>query len=183
MSVQGNVSPKPTTSSRPIWFYGVVAVSLVVLALLAMALIRTQQGQVSSGPAPDFTLETFEGETLRLSDFRGTPVVINFWASWCVECYREAPLLEQTWRRYKGQVMFIGVDYVDTLEPALEYIDRYDITYPNGMDKGNRIADAYRIQGVPETFFVDREGNIAGVKIGPLEHDELEQWMQRLLQE
>jgi len=129
----------------PLWFFAVLTGVLAFLALLGAGMLVRFQGQVSQGPAPDFTLETFDGEVLRLSDFRGTPVIINFWASWCLECYREAPILEAAWRRHKEHVMFIGVDYVDTEPAARAYLRRFDITYPNGMDKGNRISDAYHI--------------------------------------
>ncbi len=177
--------PQEATRSRrlPLWFLALMSGVIVVLIILGGGMLVRSQQQVSKGPAPDFTLETFDGEIIRLSDFRGTPVIINFWASWCLECYREAPILEDAWRRHKEHVMFIGVDYVDTEPAARAYLRRFDITYPNGMDKGNRISDAYRIQGVPETFFVDRNGVLQGVKIGPITADELEAWIQKLISE
>ncbi len=177
--------PQVASSTRrlPLWLLALLTGTLIVLAILGAGMVVRGQGQVSKGPAPDFTLETFDGDVIRLSDFRGTPVVINFWASWCLECYREAPFLEAAWRRHKEHVMFIGVDYVDTEPAARAYLDRFDITYPNGMDLGNRISDAYRIQGVPETFFIDRNGYVRGVKIGPITADELEAWIQTLINE
>ncbi len=171
------------TRRVPLWFLALLVGILVVLTILGIGMFVRSQGQVSRGPAPDFTLETFDGQVIRLSDYRGMPVVINFWASWCLECYREAPILEDAWRRHKEHVMFIGVDYVDTEAAARQYLRRFDITYPNGMDRGSRISDAYRIRGVPETFFVDRNGFVQGVKIGPVTADELENWIQKLLSE
>lgn len=146
----------------------------LLLGVLAWGLRQKGLTQVQTGLAPDFELMTFIGETIRLSDFRGQVVVINFWASWCLPCRAEAPLLEQTWRDYRDKgVVFIGVDYLDTEPGALAYIQEFDITYPNGPDLQTRIAQAYRIQGVPETFFVDRKGELHGVFIGPIHHDEL----------
>ena len=111
-------------------------------------------------------------------------VVINFWASWCVECYKEAELLEQAWKDYKGQgVIFIGVDYLDTEKEALKYMQKYGITYPSGMDIGSKISKDYQLTGVPETFFIDRAGNIRHVKIGPIERPELFDWLERLAAE
>ncbi len=160
------------------------AVALALLGLMGWGLVRAGQGPVESGPAPDFTLTTFEGDVIRLSDLRGQVVVINFWASWCPPCREEAPYLERTWRAYKDKgVLFIGVDYLDTEKKALEYIAEFDITYPNGPDIGTRIADAYRIKGVPETFFVDKKGYLRGVKIGPLRPPELEEKLDALLAE
>jgi cytochrome c biogenesis protein CcmG/thiol:disulfide interchange protein DsbE len=111
-------------------------------------------------------------------------VIINFWASWCPPCREEAPYLEQTWRKYKDQgVVFIGVDYVDTEPEALAYIEESDITYFNGPDLRTEISQAYNIQGVPETFYVAKSGELRGLKIGPLQPPELDQMIEELLAE
>ncbi len=160
------------------------ALVLAILALVGWGLAKAQAGPRSEGEAPDFVLETFDGETIRLSELRGQVVVINFWASWCPPCREEAAYLEETWRAYRERgVVFLGVDYVDTEAEALAYIAEFDITYPNGPDLGTRISQAYRIQGVPETFFVARDGTLRGVKIGPLAPPELEQRLEALLAE
>jgi cytochrome c biogenesis protein CcmG/thiol:disulfide interchange protein DsbE len=94
-----------------------------------------------------------------LSQLRGQVVIINFWASWCPPCREEAAYLEQTWRKYEDKgVIFIGVDWVDTQKEALAYMKEFDLTYFNGPDLGTRVAEAYRIKGVPETFFVAKNG-------------------------
>lgn len=170
-------NPKPSAEDGVAWYWRSLTVTAIValLALVGWGLARAQEGQKGSGPAPDFALETFEGEIIRLSDLKGQVVVINFWASWCPPCREEAPYLESTWRKYRDQgVVFIGVDYVDTDPEALAYIDEFDITYPNGPDLQTRISQAYRIQGVPETFFIGKDGTIRGVKVGPLAPPELE---------
>ncbi|NIS81067.1 MAG: redoxin domain-containing protein [Anaerolineales bacterium] len=161
--------------------YGIV---LAILGLLGWGLVQGYAGPRSEGPAPDFTLNTFDGEQITLSDLRGQVVVINFWASWCPPCRDEAPYLESSWRKYKDQgVVFLGVDYVDTETKARAYIAEFDITYPNGPDIGTNIAQAYRIQGVPETFFVGKDGTLRGVKVGPLFPPELDEKMVELLAE
>jgi cytochrome c biogenesis protein CcmG/thiol:disulfide interchange protein DsbE len=88
--------------------------------------------------------------------------VINFWASWCGPCRSEAPALQQVWEAYQdsGDVVLLGVDYVDNTQDALGYINEFGITYPNGPDLGTRISDMYHIQGVPETFVVGKDGTI-----------------------
>lgn len=155
-----------------------------LLSVLGFGLVRASAGQVQSGPAPDFTLTTFDGHTLRLSNLLGNVVVINFWASWCLPCREEAPILEAVWREYLDRgVVFIGVDYLDTEHDAFEFIAEFDITYPNGPDLRTRIAQAYRIRGVPETFFVDRAGFLRGVYIGPLTEDELRHRLETLLED
>ena len=157
---------------------------LGVLGLLAWGLIKVNSGQRDSGMAPDFSIAGFDGETVKLSDLRGQVVVINFWASWCPPCREEAPYLESTWRKYQDQgVFFIGVDYVDTEKKALAYIDEFDITYFNGPDAGTRIAQDYRMDGVPETYYVAKNGELRGTKIGPLFPPELDQKIEELLAE
>lgn len=155
---------------------------LGLLGLLGWGLMRVQAGPRSQGPAPDFTLTTFDGDVIVLSELRGQVVAINFWASWCPPCRDEAPYLEATWRAYKDRgVVFVGVDYVDTEVEALAFIEEFDITYPNGPDIRTIISQAYRIQGVPETFFVAKDGTLQGVKIGPLAPPELEDRLEALL--
>ncbi len=157
---------------------------LSLLGLLGWGLLRVQAGPRSEGPAPDFSLTTFEGEEIVLSSLQGQVVIINFWASWCPPCREEAAYLEATWREYKAQgVVFIGIDYVDTDAEALAYIEEFDITYPNGPDLGTLISQAYRIQGVPETFFVAKDGTLRGVKIGPLYPPELGDRIEEMLAE
>ncbi len=120
-------------------------------------------------PAPDFSLTLFEGQTIRLSDFRGKVVFLNFWASWCPPCRAEARLLEQSWQRYKDQgVVFLGVDMQDTEEAARRFIQEFGITYMNGRDPNNRIAIDYGVYGIPETFFIDKDGRITYKHIGAL---------------
>lgn len=145
-------------------------VVLGLLALLAFGVLRNQRGPLQIGDTvPDFTLTTFEGETIALKDLRGKVVLINFWASWCKPCEEEAADLEAAWRYYqpRGDVIFLGVDYVDTPTKARAYLEKFDITYPNGPDLGTRISHAYRTTGVPETYIVDRQGKLAAFKLVP----------------
>ena len=157
---------------------------LGLLALTGWGLWHSRLTQVDSGAAPDFTLTQFNGQTFCLADQRGKVVVINFWASWCLPCRQEAPALEATWRAYRDRgVVFVGVNYVDTDAEARRYLAEFDTTYPNGPDLGTRISQLYRIKGVPETYFVNRQGELRGVIIGPTTETELNQRINTLLQE
>lgn len=143
---------------------------IAFLVILGVGMFRSQQGQVNIGePAPDFELISFSGDRYQLSDLRGNVVLINFWASWCESCKPEARDLEEAYKSYlsRGDVMFLGVDYVDTEPEALAYLDEFGITYPNGPDLKTKISQAYRIRGVPETFIIDKNGIIAHLQIGP----------------
>jgi cytochrome c biogenesis protein CcmG/thiol:disulfide interchange protein DsbE len=164
---------KPTIEKKPLprWVIVVVfAVLLGFLALMGWGLKNAQEGPVQVGQkVPDFELTTFDGEKIATADLRGKIIVLNFWASWCKPCEQEAAELEEAWKNYQdtGEVVFLGVDYVDTEPEALAYLERFQITYPNGPDLRTTISQIFRISGVPETYIIDKEGKLAARKIGP----------------
>jgi cytochrome c biogenesis protein CcmG/thiol:disulfide interchange protein DsbE len=153
-----------------IWQAVFTLVLVGFIALLAARLIQTNQSEHrASGQAPPFTFTTFDGETISLEDLRGKGVVLNFWASWCAPCRDEAPLLEAMWRREKDNgIVFIGLDYLDQEPAARAYLAEFNITYPNGPDLQSAAARRYGIKGVPETFFIDPDGVIQELVVGPI---------------
>jgi cytochrome c biogenesis protein CcmG, thiol:disulfide interchange protein DsbE len=164
---------------------------ILILAVLGWGLVQTNASRPED-VAPDFELTLYEGfewdgrSSVKLSELEGQVVVINFWASWCVECHLEADLLEQTWREYRDRgVVFLGVAYVDTESNARDYLDNYNITYPNGPDLRLAISRKYQITAVPETFFIGRDGTVAsgGIIIGPVNRAMLTAQIERLLAE
>lgn len=141
-----------------------------LLLVLFLGLRRSQEGPVGvEDKAPNFTLTTFEGEEISIEDLKGKVVLVNFWASWCTPCEQEAADLENAWLQYKprGDVVFLGVDYVDTETEAMGYLNKFNISYPNGPDLGTRISQAFRIQGVPETFIIGKDGKLVSFQKGP----------------
>lgn len=161
----------------PLWAQIIIWVFLVgLLVIVAMGLRRAQQGTVQPGQKIDnFTLPLYKGyeyegkSEVSLEDLRGKVVVMNFWASWCKPCEQEAAELQQAWEEYEptGQVVFLGADYVDTEPEARVYLKKFAITFPNGPDLATRISQYFRIKGVPETYFIDQEGVLQYVQIGP----------------
>ena len=153
-----------------IWQAIFVLILLAFVGLLAARLIQTNESEHRArGMAPPFTFTTFEGETIALADLKGQGVVLNVWASWCDPCRDEAALLEASWRREQGNgIIFLGLDYLDQEPAAKAYLAEFDITYPNGPDLQSAAARRYGIKGVPETFFIDAEGNIQEIVIGPI---------------
>ena len=178
-------SPAAAQARRLRWGHWLVWGLLVgFLSLLGLGLYRSQAGQRAHGPAPDFTLQQFDGGTFVLSEQRGKVVMLDFWASWCIPCREEARRLEALWQEYRDRgVVFVGVAYADTETEARAFLDEFDISYPNGPDLGTRISQAYRMRGVPEKFFIDKCGNIRQVVIGPVPPVQLRDAIETLLAE
>ncbi|MPZ92589.1 MAG: redoxin domain-containing protein [Actinobacteria bacterium] len=183
----------PSQSSRqakPRWFRILVTLvpALAFIGLLWIALAGTGSQTESGSGAPSFELPLLDGSgVLTDEDLRGKPVVINFWASWCIPCREEAPLLEKTWRTYRDKgVAFVGVNIKDAESDAKRFVREFDVTYPTVRDLDQRLTQDLGVKGLPETFFIDHRwtffGAISGdetgdqqgtVVLGAISEDEL----------
>ena len=140
------------------------------IALLAYGLSTSAPSRVEEGARlPDFELTRLdETGMLTTADLEGKPVVINFWASWCIPCRQEAELLQATYEEYRDEgVVFLGVNIKDSNVDAKAFIDEYDMTYPVVSDPNEELARELGVVGIPETFFIDDEGTFVGSASGP----------------
>jgi thiol-disulfide isomerase/thioredoxin len=117
--------------------------------------------------AHNFRLETPEGETIVLSDLRGKPVLLNFWATWCGPCRFEMPELQELHERIGDQVQVIAVDLDESADDVTEYFEDLGLTFPSVIDEGQDVANKYALFGLPSTFILDENGVVAVIKVGP----------------
>ena len=158
--------------------FAVIALLGAMVAIFAYALSREQTlaSPLVGHPAPPFAIPYFSApdSNLVLADFHGRPVVLNFWASWCLSCRDEAAVLEAGWQRYGPEVAFMGIAVNDREAAAKAFIERYGKTYLLAADVDGSVAIDYGLFGVPETFFIAPDGRILLKHIGPLSSAELD---------
>ena len=167
---------------------GSLALMAAVLALalaLGLQLSRRNAARPTSGPAPDFSLAGFSGDELRLSDYRGQVVLINFWASWCPPCRDEAPDLNALYEDYRrAGFTIIGVNMLESSrQKALDFIDEFGLAYPNGEDIGEKVTNLYRVEAPPESFLIDRRGDVRRFFIGSIRYFDAQTAIETLLAE
>ncbi|MBQ3518844.1 MAG: redoxin domain-containing protein [Clostridia bacterium] len=142
-------------------------------------------GTQTANTAPDFTVYDADGNAHKLSAYKGKPVVVNFWASWCSPCKLELPAFQDKWEEYGDQVEFLMVNLVDnaseTLTSAQDFLATTDYTFPVYFDTEQSAAYTYSIYSIPTTIFVDADGNLVNTAKGMLSHTTLDQYIQQLL--
>lgn len=170
------------------WWKWLIPLSVIPLLFLLAYGFRLDPRFIPSPlinkPAAPFAITTFDGERVSLEGLRGKTVVLNFWASWCFPaCWEEAPVLEAGWRAYKERgVVVVGINIQDREADAREFIRRFSQTFPNGPDPKGKISVDYGVYGVPETFFIDKNGRIRFKHAGAVTEELFRSKVEALLQ-
>ena len=147
----------------------IAAITAVLFALITPGAAPTPRRE--HRPASEFQLPELQDptQTISFSDLRGRAIVLNFWASWCVPCRREARTLEQASRAFAGQVTFLGVDHQDGSTTALDFINEFHVSYPSGYDPDGNVAPRFGLIGLPSTLFISPDGEILGQVTGAID--------------
>jgi cytochrome c biogenesis protein CcmG/thiol:disulfide interchange protein DsbE len=160
--------PRPRTL-RVLRLLAFVVVPGLFVAVLAVGLVMTTAPRAVVGErGPDFALPLLEGAgTLTSGELRGSPIVLNVWASWCIPCREEAPVLERAWRKYRSRgVRFVGVIVQDSEADAKAFVREFGITFPSVRDTNLELWGDLGVRGVPETFFLDHRWRLSGIGSG-----------------
>ncbi len=156
----------------------------IVSFLIGILLSASLHAGDMSGPAPDFTLTTLDGQKVRLADLKGQVVMLNFWASWCGPCRQEMPLLNDIYASYKkAGFVLLGVNLDEAAAAAKGFLAKTPVTFPVLHDAEGKVADLYKNQAMPSSFFIDRKGNLAYLHQGykPGEENEYKKVIKKLL--
>ena len=139
----------------------------------------------SSGPmvgvqAPDFELDTLTGERIRVSDLRGKPVLINFWATWCIPCRTEMPFIQARYTRASGELAVLAVNYDEPAADVQQFTDELGMTFDVLLDPGAKVQELYRVHGYPTTYILDSDGVIQIQHIGAMSDDQLGRYLEEV---
>lgn len=176
-----------TVAQRPAWKRWVTGISLGFFSFLVLMLLLIPRGDSQATltvgePAPDFTLTTLTGQQIRLSDLRGRPVVVNFWATWCTPCRREMPDFQAIYDREQGNgLAVLGVNVGESRIGVSEFVQSLNLSFPILIDERETVQVAYKILPLPATFFIDRAGVIRGIYQFQMSRMQMETEVQRIL--
>lgn len=131
-------------------------------------------------PVKDFTLQSLDGQNVRLADLQGKPVVMNFWATWCAPCEEEMPLLNQYAEKYADRMVVLGVNYAETEQQINEFLVETPVSFPILLDATSTVTDDYYVRSFPMTFFVDAEGVLRAQHLGMLSENLLARYLKTI---
>jgi thiol-disulfide isomerase/thioredoxin len=163
---------------------GLVILYGLGLGLAGDGVTASSGGAVDSAavdsPAPDFSLSSLDGRTIRLSELQGKPVLINFWATWCGPCIEEMPLIQEYYQRYPDRFTVLAINPDEPRADVQQFVDDYKLTFPVLFDQGGKVEQLYRLRGTPTSFWVDASGILQVQHIGPMSSEQLSGYLSEL---
>ncbi len=147
-----------------------IVTTILVLILTTVLLVA---GCLSQAPqvgelAPDFQLPNLEGQSISLSDFRGKPVLVNFWASWCLSCRYEMPFIQEVYEEWSARgLVVLAINKGESPSTVEDFMQSYNLSFPALLDINQYVALEYNAWNIPTTFFIDKDGMIQAIKVGP----------------
>jgi thiol-disulfide isomerase/thioredoxin len=131
-------------------------------------------------PAPDFELLSLDGEQVKLSDFKGKPVLINFWATWCGPCRLEMPLFQKYHDNYRDDLTILAINMGESIDEASAFASEEGLNLPILLDRMGVVEELYRVRGLPSTYFIDEKADIKFLHLGAVTEDQLLGYLDRL---
>ena len=165
----------------------VLLISVIITTLVFSGLsagCTPAQGTQTGNLAPDFQLDSLDGQPVSLSDFRGNPVLLNFWASWCGPCKSEMPYIQRIHEEWSGKgLVILAVDIGESSATVSEFVEKYALSFMVLLDIDQEVALKYNVRNIPTTFFIDKSGKIQDMKIGAFSSEaEIERRLEKINQ-
>ena len=180
---QVSVSAIQSTPTNPI---NLAAAQTPVPLILLTPQSPVQFRPMVGSPAPDFSLKSLAGNIVRLADLKGKPILINFWASWCIPCRIEMPAIQAAYQKYQDKgLVVLGVNdtTLDNLADVKSFVSEFELTFPILLDETNQITEGrYGVFGLPNSFFIDSGGTIQFIQIGPMSSLQVEENLKKIFQ-
>ena len=162
-----------------------IVTTILVLILTTVLLVAGCSAQAPrvGELAPDFQFQDVDGQFAFLSDLRGNPVLINFWASWCGPCRYEMPFIQEVYEEWSGQgLVVLAINKGESLSTVKDFMQSYNLSFPALLDINQYVALEYNIRSIPTTFFIDKDGIIQAIKVGPfLSKAEIENSLSKII--
>lgn len=173
-------------------YIGLTAILLTTIALVILIFNRSENlVPISAGallvgkPAPDFSLSTIDGKKMSLSQFYGQPILINFWASWCIPCRDEMPELVRAYEAHKAEgfvILGVNLTYSDSISDAQAFMKEFNVSFPILLDTDGAVVQRlYQISGIPTSIFMKRDGSVARIQIGLMTDQQIDRYVEEIL--
>ncbi|MGL4986164.1 MAG: TlpA family protein disulfide reductase [Treponemataceae bacterium] len=155
---------------------------MLLILLISISSFAQTVGLKVGNIAPNFTLDTLEGKEVKLSDYRGRPVFLNFWATWCPPCVREMPDMQKIHTKYQDKLTMLGLNSGENKKEVQAFITKNKLSFPIILDPQGKISMQYNVQAIPTTYIIDKKGIIVEKKIGAMTEKQMEALVSKIIE-